>query len=118
VVWGDHNVFVNNILYNNNNLSGGAAAGAQGGLYTGSANLVNQNVTFNPSGNSGWDNPTGCCITNNKQADPLFLSPSGLDWHILASSPAIGFSNLSYIQPMDKDGVSRASSPAAGAYQH
>ena len=118
VVWGDHNVFVNNILYNNNNLSGGAAAGAQGGLYTGSANLVDKNLTFDPTGNSGWDNPGGCCITNNKQTDPLFLSPSGLDWHILVSSPAIGFSNLSYIQSVDKDGVSRASSPAAGAYQY
>ncbi len=117
VVWGDHNVFVNNILYNNNNLSGGAAAGAQGGLYSGSANFVDKNLTFDPSGNSGWDNPAGCCISNNKQADPLFLSPSGLDWHILVSSPAVSFSNLNYTQPTDKDGVSRASSPAAGAYQ-
>jgi hypothetical protein len=118
VVWGDHNVFVNNVLYNNNNLSGGAGAGAQAGLYAGLANLVDQNLTFDPSGNSGWDSPTGCCITNNKQADPLFVSPSALDWHILASSPAIGFSNLNYIQPVDKDGVSRSTLPAAGAYQH
>ena len=118
VVWGDHNVFVNNILYNNNNLSGGAAAGAQAGLYSGTANLVDHNLTFDPTGNSGWDNPTGCCMTNNKQADPLFLSPSGLNWHILSTSPAIGFSNMSYIQALDKDGVSRGSSPDAGAYQH
>jgi acid phosphatase len=118
VVWGDRNTFVNNILYNNNNLSGGAAAGAQAGLYSGSANLVDQNLTFDPSGNSGWDNPTGCCITNNKQGDPLFLNPGGLDWHILASSPAVGFSNLNYIRPTDKDGVLRGSSPDAGAYQH
>jgi acid phosphatase len=117
VVWGDHNVFVNNVLYSNNNLSGGAAAGAQGGLYSGSTNLVDHNLTFDPTGSSGWDNPAGCCITNNKQGDPLFLSPSGLDWHILTSSPAIGFSNMSYIQPVDKDGISRATSPAAGAYQ-
>ncbi len=118
VVWGDHNIFVNNILYNNNNLSGGAAGGAQGGLYTGSANVVDHNLTYDPSGNSGWYNPGGCCITNNKQADPLFLNPSGLDWHILASSPAISFSNMNYIQPVDKDSVSRGSSPDAGAYQH
>ena len=117
VVWGDHNVFVNNILYNNNNLSGGAAAGAQGGLYAGLANFLDHNLTFDPAGNSGWDNPAGCCIINNKQVDPLFLSPSGLDWHILTSSPAIGFSNMSYIQTVDKDSVARGSSPAAGAYQ-
>jgi hypothetical protein len=117
VVWGDHNVFVNNILYNNNNLSGGAAAGAQGGLYSGSANLVDHNLTFDPTGNSGWDNPAGCCMTNNQQGDPLFLSVTGLDWHILTGSPAIGFSNMNYIQPVDKDGVSRGGSPVAGAYQ-
>ena len=118
VVWGDHNVFVNNILYSNNNLSGGAGAGAQGGLYAGSANLVDHNLTFDPTGNSGWDNPAGCCMSNNKQGDPLFLNPSGLDWHILSSSPAIGFNNMSFIQPVDKDGVSRGSSPDTGAYQH
>jgi len=117
VVWGDHNVFVNNVLYNNNNLSGGAASNAQAGLYSGTANLVDHNLTFGATGNSGWDNPTGCCITNNKQANPLFLSPSGLNWHIFSTSPAIGFSNMGHIQPLDKDGVSRASSPAAGAYQ-
>jgi hypothetical protein len=121
LVWGDHNVFVNNILYNNNNLSGGAAIGAQAGLYSGTSTLVDHNVTFNPANPSGlgWFNAAGtCCITNNTLADPLFLSPLGLDWHILASSPAIGFSNLNYIQPVDKDGVSRGSSPTAGAYQH
>ncbi len=117
VVWGDHNVFVNNVLYNNNNLSGGAAGGAQAGLYSGTANLLDHNLTFGATGNSGWDNPTGCCITNNKQANPLFLSPSGLNWHILTTSPAIGFSNMSHIQPVDKDDVPRGSSPAAGAYQ-
>jgi hypothetical protein len=118
VVWGDHNVFVNNVLYNNNNLSGGAAAGAQAGLYSGTTNLVDHNLTFDPTGNSGWDNPAGCCMANNMQADPLFVSPSGLNWHILSTSPAIGFSNMSYIQAVDKDGVSRGSSPDAGAYQH
>jgi len=119
VVWGDHNVFVNNVLYNNNNLSGGAAAGAQAGLYSGTNTLVDHNLTFNPANVSGvaWYNPGGCCITNNKQANPLFLSPSGLNWHILLTSPAIGFSNMGHIQPVDKDDVPRGSSPAAGAYQ-
>ena len=119
-VWGDHNVFVNNILYNNNNLSGGAANGAQAGLYTGTNTLVDHNLAFNPANllAPGWFNAGGCCIsTSNTSIDPLFLSPSGLDWHILSSSPAIGFSNMNYIQTVDKDGVSRGSSPAAGAYQ-
>jgi len=59
VVWGDHNVFVNNILYNNNNLSGGAGA-VPSGLYTGSANLVDHNLTstqaisLGPHGTTWW----------------------------------------------------------------
>jgi Putative Ig domain/Abnormal spindle-like microcephaly-assoc'd, ASPM-SPD-2-Hydin/Immunoglobulin domain len=121
LVWGDHNVFVNNILYNNNNLSGGAAFGAQAGLYTGTNTLVDHNLAFNPANPTapGWYQPGGCCIsTNNNLIDPLFVNASGLDWHILTSSPAVGFSNLNYVQPVDKDGVSRSSSPAAGAYQH
>lgn len=120
VVWGDHNVFANNILYNNNNLSGGAGAGAQAGLYTGANTLVDHNLAFNTANPTapGWYNPGGCCLTTiNNLIDPLFVDASGLDWHILASSPAIGFSNMNYIQPVDKDGVARTSSPAAGAYQ-
>jgi acid phosphatase len=119
VVWGNNNVFANNILYNNNNLAGNPDGGAQYGLHTGTGQLVDHNLTFDPA------RPTsssfiagGCCVTNNMIGDPLFLSPSGLDWHILASSPAIGFSNLSYIRPVDKDSVSRGGSPSAGAYQH
>lgn len=120
VVWGDHNVFANNILYNNNNLSGGAAADAQAALYTGTNSLVDHNLAFNPvsPAASGWYNPGGCCLTTiNNLIDPLFVNALGLDWHILASSPAIGFSNMNYVQSVDKDGVSRGNSPAVGAYQ-
>jgi hypothetical protein len=56
-------------------------------------------------------------VTNDKSGDPLFVNPTGLDWHVLASSPAIGFSNMNYVQPVDKDGVSRTGTPVAGAYQ-
>jgi hypothetical protein len=96
------------------------ANGAQPGLYTGSHTLLDHNLAFNPANPSGagWFNPGGCCIsTSNDWIDPLFVNPSRLDWQVLASSPAIGFSNMSYIQPVDKDAVSRAGTPVAGA-QH
>lgn len=37
--------------------------------------------------------------------------------HLTSSSPAIGFSNPSYVQTTDKDGVTRGPGYDAGAYQ-
>jgi len=78
VIWGDHNTFVHNILYNNNEVVG-AALGAQAGLYSGTANLVDDNLTWSTSDHggkrSGWYVKSGCCLKTNKIADPLFMDP-------------------------------------------
>ena len=91
VIWGDHNAFVDNILYNNNEISG-AAAGAQAGLYAGTANMVDHNLTWSSSNRSGkwsgWYVKGGCCLTNNVIADPAFLDPAGHNWNLARSSPA------------------------------
>jgi hypothetical protein len=85
VIWGDHNTFVDNILYNNNEIAG-AAAGAQAGLYAGSANFVHHNITWSTSDRggkrSGWYVSKGCCLTNNSIADPLFLDPARHNWDL------------------------------------
>jgi len=118
VIYGDNNTFVNNVLYNNNNLAGSPDAGAQYGLHTGINNLVDHNLTYDPvRPTSGFNIAGGCCVTNNLIANPLFVNPAGLDWHILASSPAIGFSNLNFIQSVDKDSVPRVNLFAVGVYQ-
>ncbi|HKW62480.1 MAG TPA: right-handed parallel beta-helix repeat-containing protein [Candidatus Acidoferrum sp.] len=91
VIWGDHNVFVNNILYSNNEVAG-AAAGAQAALYSGTANLVDHNLTWSTSDRggkrSGWFVKNGCCLRMNKIADPLFVDPEHQNWGIKPSSPA------------------------------
>jgi len=91
VIWGDYNLFVNNILYNNNEIAG-AAAGAQAGLYAGTANLVNHNLTWStsdPDGKrSGWYLKNACCLEDNTIADPSFLDPSRHNWDLQSSSPA------------------------------
>jgi hypothetical protein len=91
VIWGDHNIFVDNILYNNNEIAG-AAAGAQAGLYSGTANFVDHNLAWSTSDPSGkrpdWYVKKGCCLKNNLIADPLFLDPAHRNWDLRPSSPA------------------------------
>jgi parallel beta-helix repeat protein len=115
VVWGDNNIVANNIAYGN----GDALNDPQGTIHTGVANVVDHNVTFSPTSasRSGWYLSGGCCLSNNLVRDPLFISTSTKDWHLTFSSPALSFSNLNYVQPIDKDGVTRGPSFDAGAYQ-
>lgn len=91
VVWGDHNVFSNNILYNNNEIAR-AAAGAQAGLYSGAANVVDHNLTWSRSDRGGkrssWYVKKGCCLKDNLIADPSFLDPARHNWNLKPSSPA------------------------------
>jgi hypothetical protein len=115
-IWGDNNVVANNIFYMN-----GAASGSnQVTWQTGSHQVVDHNLTWGPdSSHSGYYMAGGvCCLTNNQQADPLFINPSSLDWHLTSSSPAIGWSNSSYVLPVDKDNNPRGPGYDAGAYQH
>ena len=91
VIWGDQNTFFDNILYNNNEIAG-AAAGAQAGLYSGTANFVQHNLTWSTSDRggtrSGWYVKEGCCLKDNLIADPSFLDPPGRNWDLKPSSPA------------------------------
>ena len=114
-IYGDNNVVANNILYGN----GDAQSKNQGVIYTGTAQTVDHNVTFDAasSSRSGWYLAGGCCLANNLTEDPLFVSVSTKNWHLTSSSRAIGFSNSSYVQAADKDGVTRGPSYDAGAYQ-
>jgi hypothetical protein len=96
LVWGDHNTFVDNILYNNNEIAG-AAAGAQAGLYAGTANLVDHNLTWSTSDRggkrSGWYVKEGCCLKDNLIADPSFFDPARHNWDLKPSSPAREWAN-------------------------
>jgi hypothetical protein len=96
VIWGDYNTFVGNILYNNNEIAG-AAGGAQAGLYSGTANLVDHNLTwstYDPSSKrSGWFVNRGCCLKDNLITDPSFLDPPRHNWGFKPSSPANQWAN-------------------------
>ncbi len=115
VVWGDNNIVANNLAYGN----GDPLNDLQGKIQTGVANVVDHNVTFSPTSTSrsGWYLAGGCCLTNNLAQDPLFVSAPTKNWHLTLLSPAISFSNPTYVQPTDKDGVTRGPGYDAGAYQ-
>jgi hypothetical protein len=121
VINGSNNVFANNILYNNADV---ITTSNQAGVYTFDSNhphVIDHDITWDTSSSSrrGWYDPNSCgCVTNNTAADPQFVSPSTLNWHILGSSPAVGFSNQSYVQTVDHDGVVRSSPADTGAYQY
>lgn len=125
-VWGNNNVFVNNILDNN----GDPTSKLQGAFYTGINTVVDYNVTYDTADSTRTDwyapapppgSPSACTqksITNKKIADPAFVSPCTLDWHLTSTSPAIGWSNSSYVQPVDKDSRTRTNPSDAGCYIH
>jgi hypothetical protein len=102
VIWGNHNTFVDNILYNNNEIAG-AAAGAQAGLYAGTANFLDHNLTWSTSDRggkkSGWYVKEGCCLTNNLIADPSFLDPARHNWDLKPSSPVCEWANRVCTKP-------------------
>ena len=120
-LYGDNNVFANNILYDNAD----PMTNPQGELATGSNQIVDDNVTFDQAGGSrsGWyvlvTCPPSKCPTNNLEQNPLFVNASTKDWHLTSTSPAIGHTNACYVvypQPFDKDGYKRCGL-AAGAYE-
>lgn len=94
VIYGDHNVFANNVLYGN----GDATQSAQGGLYSGTDNLIDHNLTWSTSDHggkkSGWYVKAGCCLKNNVIADPLFFDPPRHNWDLKPSSPAGNWANV------------------------
>jgi len=122
VVYGLSNVFANNILYNNGNATNPQSN--QAAVYSFDSthqHVIDHNITWNTTSSTrrGWYDPNTCnCVTNNLAADPQFSSPSTMNWHILSSSPAVDFSNQSYVPTVDHDGMVRPNPADTGAYQH
>jgi Phosphoesterase family/Putative Ig domain/Cellulase (glycosyl hydrolase family 5) len=116
VTWGTGNRIVNNIAYGN----GGADSSNQGRA-TGSGHIIDSNFTVQGGGHgSGWLNTADCPTaseTNNNTSDPAFVNAGSLDWHLTNTSPAVGFSNTTYVQTTDHDGIARGPRYDAGAYQ-
>jgi hypothetical protein len=127
-----NNIVTNNIFMN---LFGHAASGSGG---TEPGNLVQKNLAFGLDNgrfnNADYDGDStldymyyyGTTANilfsigsgNYAKADPLFLNPTGFDYHLQAGSPAVSKADPAYTYPFDITGKSRNASPDLGAYEH
>lgn len=90
-VWTDNNLVYNNTVY-------GSGVGAQYSalccyeairIDRGNGNVVRNNIVFRNAANRIMDNGTGSFVSNNLTTDPKFVNPSGNDFRLQSSSPAI-----------------------------
>src|SRR5439155_23182039 len=85
------------------------------GISNGNHHQLLNNVTYSTNaGNAGIDNENGSPASGNVIANPMLMSPT--NWHLQASSPAIGHGLPGYAA-FDYDGKPRTSAPDAGAYE-
>ena len=122
-------IFANNIVVNNGNVNDGVGIHTSGSS-GGTSHIEINNMFWNNgvSGTSSWD--TNATITNNKVADPRFVSPVSSvpstthqaysnDYRLGSGSPALGFAAVAYVLPFSLDGVCRpqGGGPDLGAYE-
>jgi hypothetical protein len=76
-------------------------------------------LVFYSNTGGGRDNPSGWTWTNNLVQNPLFVDRANRDYHLQASSPAIGYSDTAYSPATDLDGnPRRPGAEDAGAFQY
>jgi hypothetical protein len=114
-----------------NNIITDSSAGVYGSAATSMPdNTVDYNLTWNISTTQDLDctpdcnfNPRWGTVTlfsvgthNMKNVNPLFVNPSGQNFHLQPGSPAFGRANPAYAPAYDADGKSRPAAPALGAF--
>ena len=110
---GDNNIAVNNIFVFN----GEARDQKQIRVLAGNNNQVRNNLTYSPiSSLADIDNQTSSPMSGNVVAQPQFVDKAADDYHLDASSPAVGLGLPGYATD-DYDGKARDASPDAGAFE-
>jgi hypothetical protein len=111
VIYGDsaaNCLVINNIIANN----------SQYGIRTsglgGTGNVAENNIVYNHTDNLGTT--TGLTLTNNITSNPVFVSST--DFHLQASSPAIGLASGAYIPADDYEDHARDVDPDNGAFEY
>ena len=113
VVYGSQNTIVNNIFADN----GSVAKNPQLKIVGARNSIVDSNLFWSsiPALRGYWEEKTDVRVTHAVVADPMFLDPSGHDYHLNVGSPALGSGNTHNVRAFDKDGLRRAQ-PSIGAY--
>ena len=65
-----------------------------------------------------WPAPAGWTISNEQTADPRYVNAAAGDLHLLAGSPALGYTDTVFSPAVDFDRVPRpAGAEDAGAFE-
>lgn len=124
--WADSNdLIANNLITNVAGSGSNAVCASLGKNLTG--NVVRNNLAWGVNG-TAYDPAYGSYMgfvagSNLPNADPKYVDTVGIfsdlstkDFHLQASSPALGKSDPSYTPPLDNDGNARPAAPALGAF--
>lgn len=133
--------FYSNTLYDcsSRSTSGGSTTQGAISVISGSPSVaVRNNIIVTTSGDSGGyltpDSSSSLVSGSNNlcfgsgscpssfgsgsiASDPLFLNLAGVDFHLLATSPAVGVGTSSKVSAYDRDGLIRPNPPSIGAYE-
>lgn len=121
-LYGSGNAFVNNIVADNGGSPVNPQIDVEGSNYTLDSNLIwNSNAS-----QLGWVadpilgvvNTTSQMLKNLLASDPLFVDPANHNYHLQPGSPALAAGDPVFTMSTDHDGVTRASPPTIGPYQH
>src|SRR5438270_439115 len=85
-------------------------------------NLVYNNPVdwyYNSSGTDRTISSAFSLLGTVSQQDPMFMSPSSGNYHLLVGSPATGAGmETTYVPSIDLSGTARSNPPAIGVYEH
>lgn len=116
-LYGSNNAIVNNVLLNNSEPTGNKQMRV--GVATSGANFtINTNIMECTStcGSGIYYANNDPVDVNTIESDPKFVDVTDHNYRLLCGSPAFTTQKSGYVQSTDKDGVSRSSTSALGAY--
>ena len=104
---------INNVVFIDNAWGGFPISVANTGNFT-----VYDNMVFGDNGPLNQDGGVFAVRVDTTVSDPLFENPEQFDFHLKATSPAIGVANASFAPDNDFYGNPRDASPDLGAIEY
>ena len=84
----------------------------------GASGSVIDHVLYYRNYTNHWPAPAGWTISNEQTADPRYVNAAAGDLHLLAGSPALGYTDTVFSPAVDLDRVARpAGAEDAGAFE-
>ena len=121
LIHGDEdNVYFKNLIITDHTGRGGSSWGIEffPAPTGGASGSVIDHIVYNDNQGNRSHTPSGWTITNEQTADPRYANAGAGDLHLLAGSPALGYTDTVFSPAGDYDGAPRpAGAEDAGAYE-